>query len=84
MTTEQGTQLAQLAVWVGTAQELTAQARGLVYTPGMIGATNARTRLAIMAAADNLTIAANELQAQLHADDDTDAPLKLATVEGDE
>ncbi len=62
MTPEQQQALAQIAEAVSVAQQLTQQAREQVYAVGMTAQTTARARLAITAAADNLVIAAKELQ----------------------
>lgn len=47
MTPEQVARLGELAVWVGTAQELLQQANGLIYTATMAGTMSAELRFAI-------------------------------------
>jgi len=67
MTTEQQqAALGQLAVWVGTAQELTTKAHGLAFADDMLPLTD-EYRGYISRAAFYLTEAAGLLQAQLQA-----------------
>lgn len=51
MTPEQGARLGEIAVWVGTADELLRQAYAAVYAPGMATVTTTAARLAIAEAA---------------------------------
>ena len=67
MTREQQATLGQIAVWVGTAQELLQQAKSAAYANGMDGVVPVAARLSITDAAQASTLAAQGLEQALKA-----------------
>lgn len=61
MTREQQARIGEIAVWVGTAQELLQQAYAAAYGAGMLDAMTVGTRTAIARAAIDTATAAREL-----------------------
>ena len=66
-TSRQNAMLAQIAVWVGTADELLKRAYAAAYGAGMLDATDVDTRQDIAKASITTATAARRLQTALQA-----------------
>ena len=67
MTPAQQARLGEIAVWVGTAQELLTQAYAAAYGASMLDALTVDTRVAIAQASNTTAMAARQMQTALQA-----------------
>ena len=83
MTPQQQARLGEIAVWVGTADDLLRQAYAAAYGAGMLDALDTDTRQEIAKASIVASTAARRLQRELQAMD-ADGVLTLAQIDGED
>ena len=71
MNQAQQARLGEIAMWVGTAQQLLQQAYAAAYGVGMLDALDVDTRVAIAQASNTTAMAARQIQTALQAQEVT-------------